>query len=97
MSWAVATWRSSRLTREAETKRIISEPLSVVERCYRHGCRPQILHPDCPFGLGTNSTCRGTDPPSRCRDDTGSMLRRRPSLSCTVRRLLHDLVTLARL
>jgi putative transposase len=35
--------------------------------------------------------------PRRCGDDTGSMPRRRPSRSGTFRRLLHDLVTLARL
>jgi hypothetical protein len=61
--------------------------LAVLHKCYIRtvGSGPAPIPP-----MGGRS-------PRRCGDDTGSMPRRRPSWSGTFRRLLHDLVTLARL
>src|SRR5260370_35130494 len=52
---------------------------------------PQILHPACRFGTWARTEFHSER--ERLGDDTGSMPRRRPSVSSTVRRLLRDLGT----
>src|SRR5260370_22859443 len=52
---------------------------------------PQILHPACRFGAWARNEFHSER--QRLGDDTGSMPRRRPSVSSTARRLLRDLGT----